>query len=978
MGKARIFTRPLLSLGIIVLNAAALFAQEASPTATPSVNENGTAEAERVMVTGSNIPTAAEVGPNPLQTLDRDTIEKSGERTTTELLKSLPVANANSVPASNNSGDPAQGAASISLRGLDPGATLVLIDGHRIVSFPSGAQGGAQAFFDINSIPRAAIESIEILKDGASSIYGADAVAGVVNIKLRHNYDGAEANVEYGNTTDRDSGEFSSSLLFGIGEGDTNITGVVNYHRRNSISDADRSYSARPFSLSTSASPFNLELSRDAVIAAGGNPDPALGDTFFGHAPFLSNGNSPAADYVYTAGRAVTFNPQKYIIQLPDRENYGFYLNADHKVFDEQLVLFADFSLQRGKIHYDFSPTNTGDFENSINGHILAIPPHAPGPTLSGPTYEETGVTPGAYNPFNPFQQIISGGTRGRLFDFGPRLYDTTADSLYPTLGVRGDKLFDGNWGYDLAARYSYIVSNDSFKAQSAPLVNRIFNAADPIFNQASSEYIGTTMPYNPFGDYRRPISNNSRLVDFATVYAKTENDASLLSIDLNVYTTNLLTLPAGGVGLAFGGQFQNEDLANRASAPFLHGDVIQGTFYTQVFGSRVDYATYAEVRIPIFSPSFTATGFHALELTAATRYEAFADTKSNVMVPKFGLRWQPFDDSLTLRATWGEGYKQPALNELNATPFTFFQDVFDPVSGKTYPEFGSKFVPNRNLQAEDARTFSGGIVYTPKFLTGLTVTIDLFDIETTGWINPFIDPSDVLKRVAEGHGLPGEIVKRDANGDLVSLQLTDQNSGSQKVRGADFTVSYLLPTSFGTFTSVSQATFLDSYQFASVPGETEQELRSSAVGGSLSQDAYLKWKGRSRVDWSRRGLTVGITSNYRDGFHEINELGREHWVKQTWFFDLQASYNFDFIARETSSVAGVAVPAHEDGKNPTMTSANVARPAWKRWLAGTTLTIGCNDIFDHDPPTSVSNYPRFIYDPTGRFVYFSVTKKLW
>ncbi len=285
--------------------------ETATPTPAPKVNENGMAEAERVMVTGSNIPTAAEVGPNPVQTLDRERIDRSGERTTSELIKALPIANANAVPGNSNPGDPAQGASSVSLRGLDPGATLVLVDGHRVVPFPSGAQGGTQAFFDLNSIPKAAIESIEILKDGASSIYGADAVAGVVNIKLRHDYNGAETNVDYGNTTSRDSGEFSASLLFGVGQGDTNITGVVNYHRRNSIAYADRTYAARPFSLSTNASPFNLELSRDAVIAAGGNPDPALGGHFFWTCAVFQHGNKSRLRLCLYGGSCRSFQPAK-------------------------------------------------------------------------------------------------------------------------------------------------------------------------------------------------------------------------------------------------------------------------------------------------------------------------------------------------------------------------------------------------------------------------------------------------------------------------------------------------------------------------------------------------------------------------------------------------------------------------------------------------------------------------------------------
>src|SRR5213075_2632123 len=223
---------------------------------------------EPVIVTGSQIPTqtAAEVGANPVQVIDRYTIERSGERNTEELLRNQPVANANGVPTSGNAGAIyGQGASSISLRGFDPGATLVLIDGHRMVSHPSGTNGGFDFFVDLNTIPRAAIESVEILKDGASTTYGADAIAGVVNLKMRHNYDGAEARIQYGNTLDKDSGEFDSSAIFGVGKGDTNITGVLNYYHRNSIANRDRGFSLTPPFLSSNASPYNLQLSSDVA-----------------------------------------------------------------------------------------------------------------------------------------------------------------------------------------------------------------------------------------------------------------------------------------------------------------------------------------------------------------------------------------------------------------------------------------------------------------------------------------------------------------------------------------------------------------------------------------------------------------------------------------------------------------------------------------------------------------------------------------
>src|SRR6266566_5061828 len=212
--------------------------------APAAVSGGAEATAERVIVTGSNIPTAEEVGPNPVLNYNRDVIEKVGERTTEQFLRDLPIANAFGVPVSNNENgtNTAVGAASIALRGFDARATLVLLDGRRVAVYPTGNNPGLVnvMFVDLNSIPQAAIESIEILKDGASTTYGADAVAGVVNLKMRHNYDGAESRVEYGNTLDKDSGLFDSYGIFGVGKGDNNITGVLNYKHNNSIAKRER------------------------------------------------------------------------------------------------------------------------------------------------------------------------------------------------------------------------------------------------------------------------------------------------------------------------------------------------------------------------------------------------------------------------------------------------------------------------------------------------------------------------------------------------------------------------------------------------------------------------------------------------------------------------------------------------------------------------------------------------------------------
>lgn len=942
-------------------------------------------ETERIIVVGSNIPTAEEVGANPVLTIDRERIDKSGERTAEELIKNLPEANARGVPISNNAATGTPGASSISLRGFPPSATLVLIDGRRVAPYPVGADG-TESFIDLNSIPSAAIESIEVLKDGASVIYGADAVAGVVNIKLRHNYHGAEAKVEYGNTLDKDSGEYSASLLFGAGDENTQLTGVMNFYHRNAIATRDRGFSARPAFLSTNASPYNLQLSSEAVIGAIQNdssitpadqaaliaalptgPDGLPLAEFFGHAPFGTHGVAPVSQYEFTPGRAVKFNYNQFAFAFSDTERYGGFVNAEHKVWADQLVIYADLFYQNVKEHTELAPSATGDFI-APGSTTLVIPPQNPveaiNPAtgqpfgiLGGLTADEVGAPPGAFNPFNPFQQFISGGSRARLADFGNRLINNETNAFLTTLGVKGDRLFDGTWGYDVGFRYSQIQNTSTGNFVSGALFDRILNANDPIFDPASSQFIGTTVPFNPFTDYRVPFASNQATVNFATVHPRDLDISKLATLDATIYTTSLFKLPAGGVAFAFGGQFRREhigqdiDLLNK-------GDIVGSSQTSDTQAGRKSYAIYAETELPLFSAVNSIPAFHALGFTAAARFEAFRSNDTNVLVPKFGMRWQPFDESLTLRSTWGEGFLQPTLFELFGSSFSGFSTL----PGE--PPFTVN--TNPNLQAEDSRNFTAGFVYTPKFLPGLTFSCDLWNIETSGVVFLPSD-EDVVHRDERGVLLPGETVLHDpTTGAVTRIIKTYQNGGAERARGVDLSLQYQVQTSFGTFTSLTQATYLDSFRQASSAGAPALEVSNTGLGDS--SDAFLKWKGISRLDWAWKGLDIVATARYTDGFHEIifhdpafPDGKKEHWVDGTWFFDAQATYNF-------------VLPAPLEGSSPA---------GWKKWLRDTSLTIGCNNVFGQDPPkaygSDLSNsygYPGFIYDATGRLVYVTLTKK--
>jgi len=994
--------------------APAPVARDAQGNLVPA--SSAAATAERVIVTGSNIPTAEEVGVNPVDIYNRESISKSGQRTTEQFLQSLPTVNANVVPQSNNENgsNTAVGAATIALRGFDARATLILIDGRRVAPYPTGNNPGLVnvMFVDLNSIPAAAIDSIEILKDGASTTYGADAVAGVVNIKLRHDYqNGAEASVQYGNTVHEDSAEFIASAIFGVGNDTTNITGVLNYYHRNDIFQRDRAYSAVPPFLSSNNSPYNLSLSSDVAAAAGG-PNLAPGSTVFASPPDLTNGLAPASTYLYDANGRVRalgglrpgFNFNLFASSFPESERYGMYLAADHKVFGDQMVLYADGYYQNVKTHNEAAPPATGNFETK-GQTTLVIPPHSPiapgAEPLNTPTHLETGLPADAFNPFNPFEQIISGSTRARLSDFGNRLFDNETDAWLTTLGVKGDKLFDGSWGYDAGWRYSQLRNVQTGQQVSASRFNRVLNAADPIFDPTSPQFIGTTVPFNPFGDFRVPIASNEATVNFVRVHPKDEDVSKLWTLDASVYTTSLVELPGGGVGFAFGGQFRRESLKETPDMLNVEGDIVGNSPVPPANGGRKSYSLYAEARIPIFGPNNAIPGFHSLEFEDGVRFEEFLNNSSNVLVPKFGMRWQPLDEQLTLRTTWSEGYRQPSLEELFSAPISTLQGTHDPLTGANEPETNTLVQSNKRLQPEDSRSFSAGFVYTPKYVPGLNISVDFWDTERTGIVAVPL-AQQVLEREATGSLLPGEAVERDPNTHQINrILLSNQNLGSQEARGYDFTLQYQRQTPWGTFTSLTQATYLDEFLFPQFIegdfGPNPGNLAGRTTDPSTSNEGWYKWKGTSQLDWNWNHFDIIGTARYIDGFKEFIQnpftgLNRQHWVDSTWTFDIQASYDFTgLIPVESKPVPGYSKDAKDvargkDGsfkETAAAQTANYGVSAWRRFLFdGTIITVGINNVFDRDPPAANGelgngqNYPGFTYDATNRFWYARLTKK--
>jgi outer membrane receptor protein involved in Fe transport len=1037
----------------LLLSASITFAQELAPT--PQTTGRSGVTIEEVIVTGSNIPTSEEVGPNPVINLNRELINSSGQGTTTEqFLKIQPVMNASGIPVSNNpdsSGGP-RGAASVSLRGFDPGATLVLVDGRRVTPFPGNANSGA-AFIDLFTLPITAVQSIEILKDGASTTYGADAVAGVINLKFYKDYRGAQLTLYYGDTLDKDAGLYSGDILFGTGDDKVSVVGDIFFYHHNSMFQRDRGNTQKGKFLSQNASPANFEVSTEVALAAGavfgtaGVPGQIPSDAdirIITSAPTGTNGLAPVNQYIFNTSNVRSnpgfgailpgFNVNQFASSFPEQERWGGYTAFNGKICNDQLQLYGDFYYADAKSHDELPPAATGPFE--IPGQFaIFIPPHAAftndtpgmpgGPPDNTPTAAEVGAPPGAFNPFNPFGQFISGRSQARIADFGNRLFDNENEAWLSTIGIKGDKLFDGSWGYDGAFRYSQILNISQTRDVDGPRFERILNANDSLFNPTSTDFIGQTIPYNPFNDFRVPIATNIPLINFATLHRRDLLTSKLATLDLNIYTTDLFDLPGGPVGLALGGFFsrQTYEINPDDQANIIHPEELGTGGVQPVKAGRKEVAFYGEIRVPIFSPKMGIPGLHSLELDAGARFEEFRNNDTNVLVPKVALRWQPFDEQLTIRSTWGEGFLEPSMTELyGPAVFGIGPSIFTP-TGEINPETTVEGLPNKNLAPEHDRTWTGGFVYTPKWIPpqwgSLTFTADFWDIERTGLVGAVAPQLIIDEFVAQGGmGLgsvkiitgtqqpkPGEsAVLIDPEGNFAGVASPLLNGGKQDARGVDLELQYQIQTSVGTFTSLTRATYLEDFVFAfpgskqafHVAGRSNTDFIEGMFFGSLGGgDGWMRWRGIENLDWTWKNWDLNWTVHYIGGFREevftkqFDGIARLHYVKATWFTDASLSYSFIFtLPVESQPVAGYSKGGREAVTNKEgkaiETTAAYSMPCWKTILNNTTFTVGVNNIFGEDPPHEIgpefdnflNKYPAFLYDNLGRFVYVRLIKK--
>ena len=755
---------------------------------------------QRVEITGSNIRRTETETAAPVQTITREDIDKSGKTSVAEFLQTLAVDNQGSVPTTFGSGF-ASGASGISLRGLGAASTLVLINGRRIAPYGL-ADDGQKVFADLNVIPLEAVERVEILKDGASAIYGSDAIAGVVNVILRKSFKGTVAKASLGQSKYGDGTEKRAALTHGFGDMDTqgfNVLLNLELGKKEAIYNRDRDGRGAVGRSDLRREGFDADSSgganggTGAIISGGGaatnniagsvrNPESLLyysrtnqnaAATGFTRPQTSADCNAISGGYPQgdPGGGCLIDAPQRYGMVQPEDKSINFFTRAAKQI-NANHELYAEFNYYNDNAHSQTTPSGV----SSSTGY--------PGGPVSN-----AAVALGAAHPDNPYF-----GTAGRLrylaADVGARRSEVTSDFTRFLLGSKGTM---GVWDYDTGLLYS---QNKTSNSRNGYLQRDVaFALLNPTAGNVAAAQAGSAAyAALPAGSVWR-IGENAGLNSAALYQALSPeigNDATAKTAQIDFKASREIgKLEGGAIGLAVGAELRRESMQLTPTTGTERGNII-GLGYSAYEGARTVGAIYGEAAFPVTK---------RLELNAALRADHYSDVGTSV-TPKVGAKWRPAD-TLALRGTYAEGFRAPSAAENGVGGLAAFSSASDPTrcalgiaAGCSASQVAIITSPNPNLEPEKSKSISAGVVWdiTPR----TSFTADLWEIRRTGEINQ----ESSAAAIAAGH------VSRDAStanpgfpgdpGIITAVLANYVNSASTKVNGVDFDVRHRIDLGSG------------------------------------------------------------------------------------------------------------------------------------------------------------------------------------
>ena len=819
--------------------------------------EDGTDQLETVIVTGSFVPRIDTDTPSPLAVISSEDIAHSGLTSTADIVHTLTADNSGTLPTSFVG--TAAGAAGVSLRGLTVNSTLVLIDGHRSTNYPL-ADDGQRTFVDLNTIPLDVVDHIEVLKDGASSVYGADAIAGVVNIILKKTFTGLQTSAEVGTSSHGDGTMRRGTLTVGRGHLDSgdrfNAYFNLEYEKDGAIRVGDRGF------------PFNTN---DLTPIGGNNlnPQPSVFPygTIYGSAtpgtvtgtlpngqPDLTTGvpnpgavSQPLrpcpAGLQATDGAGNVYCKQTTLLSYydqPQQERINLYGRMTVQLTDAtQVYLSAGFFQNEVVSDLTYPQIQSGIPHNT---NSLALPPLLP---------------TGALNPNNPFANAACAAVNDcpyALINFAfPQIQRlTTTNHVFRTVaGVDGEA--DG-WQYHGAL----VINHASLDFDNTGLLS---------YNQLINDVTNGTY------DFLNPAANSAATNAALLPEAQKTSTTDLYALDFSG-SRLLAELPGGRLGLALGAQWRRES----SSDPNINSSLdYQGLGVTQIVGQRQVAGFFAELDARILE---------SVEVIGSGRYDHYSDFGSAV-TPKIGVRFKPFEP-LALHATYSRGFRAPSFAENGSSYSEVFFPYIPPPDFQAAHSVGG--IPdgyvqqytlaqiiagNPNLRPEKSHSVTAGFDFKP--LPALSLSADYYLIRKTGVIVPSF-PGPVLAAYYAGAPLPpGSTVTPD-NPDPAFPNLPPRpttvaapyiNANSEETDGVDVNAQLQLDIGPGRWTS--QASWTDIFSFkVTQPDGTVLSYVGTQAPYILSSGAGTP---RQRATWTntwKQGrVTASVIGYYVSGFDE-------------------------------------------------------------------------------------------------------------
>lgn len=894
------------------------------PVAQAAENEE-VKEIEKIAVTGSRIARAEVVSTSPITVVSKAQLTKLGITDVSTALRRLPAITGAS--ANNQSSSGANNIQTATLRGIEATNTLILLNGRRLVG------SDEDGLVDLSTVPFQAISQIEVLKDGASAIYGSDAIAGVINIITKKNFEGFEVNTRVGQSSRGDATEREVGLVMGFSTDKGSVMIAASSSNNDGWEEKDR-YMTKD---------TNREYMGGTNTSSGTTPFSRL--TGFGLGPgdwTVLDANNPS-DVVPFDYNEMGYNYRAAQSGANDNDTTSVFITADYELA-EDLMFFSEITFHDGYVQGNQAPpgTDTGWYGDNVD---------TPNAFKRYPDADGNNFGVGANQKYNPFG--IAGNVSRRFSEYGSRIYKTDNNIKRYTFGLTGVAFEDYDWEVNFSSQSAEMIT----RGGAQPSINQIERA---LSDECETEADPTCVALNIFGPEG---SITQEMLDFINTTAPVVNNKNDLMFVQAHISGPVMQLPAGEMMFSTGVEYREDQLSMgvdqaQRTATF---DVSWGGSVTPVVSPvREISEMYLELSIPVLDN---------LDVEAAVRYSDYSDIDQSTTNPKFGIIYQPMD-MLKLRASFSTGFRAPTMAQMyQGRTSSIETDLYDPCNPSNdanfsssdsrcvalglNPQFSQNAIQsfdvigggNPDLKPEEAENMTLGVVLEP--IDGLSLTLDYFDIEQTNVV--FASTNYVIDQYVNGNPDYVNDVIRSNNGTgyIQTVYAPANNIAARNLSGFDLNANYVFENQYGEWRVNFDTTLMDTFE---VQDTSDTPFRDIVGTYDSAFGSIPEYKASLQLDWSMGNLRATWDLNYNSDIkvldgngdistYTVNKITKKDIMDATMIHNMQVGYYLEDY--------------------------------------NTDLHFGIQNVFDKEPPylnKGLTSTDDNLYSFRGRFFYAGLT----